>query len=509
MPHCARFNVFAILTLLGVFTGASGAEPAKCRYRLGGQLPLQYHGAAMQVTVAGQVNYTPAVLLLDTGSTDTFLTRLGTDKRSMRLEPSLSAVTGIGGTSRLYRARIRQFQIGPINSEQQNGSLMVIDEMGMRPDFDAIVGSDFLLGMDVEISLADKVVKFFSPLDCKQTFLGYWDPKAVVVPMLGSADRPRPLIEIALNGVTMKALIDSGASGSSVTRAGAARAGVAPSSSGASKVGESSGVGNQRVAIHNARFATFSVGEETIKYPTLKVFDGKHEGFDVILGTDFLRAHRVLLAVSQKAVYLSYIGGAPFDDGKSTAWIEKEARDGNGYGQFHMAMAALGSGDSKSESAGREWLQKAVAGKNPLALHYAAKEHGRNQRHADSVLAYEQLIALDSHDLTTQLELFAMRTRTGQGAAAKAGLTAAIAQFRWPRWPAPIADYYLGASTLDDVLRQARKDDDVATRRECEVHRHAHALQAALGQAESSTMLAAKARASCAGQGNWDDHEEG
>lgn len=217
--------------------------------------------------------------------------------------------------------------------------------------------------------------------------------------------------------------------------------------------------------------------------------------------------HRVLLAVSQKSVYLSYIGGPPFDNGKANTWIEQEAKAGNSYGQFHMAMDGLGSGDNQADSAGREWLNKSVAGNNPLALHYLAREHGRLGRHAESVAAYERLTALDSHDLTTQLELFAMRTRIGQAAEAKAGLTAAIAQFKWPRWPAPVGAYYLGTSTLDNLLRQARKESDLAPRRECEVYRHAQAFQAALGQAVSAKALAAKVKQSCAAQAGWSDDE--
>ena len=489
----------AILTLCGVVSAASGADqPAACRYRMAAQLPLQYHGASMSLTMAGQINHTPAVLLIDTGSSDTFLTRLGSDKRALWLDPTLGAVSGIGGSTRLYRAPIRHLQIGPITSEQQNGSLLLIDEMGDRPDVDAIVGVDFLLAMDLEISLAEKTVKFFSPKNCEQTFVGYWDPKAVVVPMLTDRTAKRPIIEIELNGVKMKALIDTGATHTSITRAAAARAGVTPTTAGVTKAGESSGIGSKRIASYNAAFRTFSVGEETINNPVLKLMEVEQKEIDVLLGVDFLRAHRVLLAVSQKAVYLSYIGGQPFGDGESIAWIEKEAKEGNSYGQYRMAMANLDSDNPKADAVGREWLNKSVASNNLLALHYIAQEHAHHGRLVESAAAYDKLLALDPHDLTIQLEMFALRTKTGRVAEAKAGLKAALAQFKWPDWPAPIADYYFGSSTLDDVLRQARKESDVAARRECEVYRHAQALQDALGQAELAKAIAEKAKASCA-----------
>lgn len=34
---------------------------------------------------------------------------------------------------------------------------------------------------------------------------------------------------------------------------------------------------------------------------------------DMVLGADFLRSHRVLLAMSQQRMYFSYVGGRVFD----------------------------------------------------------------------------------------------------------------------------------------------------------------------------------------------------
>ena len=509
MPTFARLRVLVFFSLgLAAASASSADQPAACRYRLAGQLPLQYHGSSMSVTTQGQINRSPAVILVDTGASSTFVTRLATDKRSMWLDNTLSVVAGVGGTSRLYRAPIRHFQVGPIVSEQVNGSLLAIDEMGERPDFDAIVGVDFLMEMDLEIILADKQIKFYSPKNCEDTFLGYWDAKAVVVPMVPERGTRRPMIQVSLNGVKMTALIDTGASGSSVSRAAAERAGVTPASAGVRKAGQYAGIGSKRINVFNAAFKTFSVGEETINNPVLMIIEGERKGFEVILGTDFLRAHRVLLAGSQKAVYLSYTGGEPFDDGKAIAWIDKEAKSGNSYGQFRMAMESVDSDNAQAASAGRAWLSQSAAANNPLALHYLAREHARLNRAAESVTAYERLVALDTYDLTTQLELSAARTKNGQAGEAKSGLKAAIAQFRWPRWPAPIAEYYLGESKLDDVLRQARKDSDVAQRRECESYRHAHDLQDALGQVELATSLAAKAKLSCAKAKGHNDEDD-
>jgi hypothetical protein len=497
MPFLARVIVLSTCILLVLPSPATAAEQRpKCRYTLLGQLPIQYHGNSLSLALEGQINQTPAVMLLDTGATDTFLTRFGTEKRKLRLGAGLNAVTGVGGTSRLYLVKIRQFQVGPIQSED-NGSLFAIDKMGSRPDFDAIVGSDFLLGADVELSLAEKRLKFFSPENCDKSFLGYWDAAAIEVPLLFESGHRRPHVEVEINGVKIRALIDTGATISVITKAAAKRAGVTPESPGVKRAGRLVGIGQKSVDRYRATFKSFSVGEEMILNPVLQIVDDDRDKIELVLGADFLRSHRVLFAVSQMKVYLSYIGGKPFDDGAAPAWVEQEAKAGNGYAQFFLAMSGLDSDNAGSRAAGLEWMDKAIANKNLPALLHLARQQGRAGRHADSVATYENVVEQDAYDMTAHLELFVMRMKAGLAEPAKSALEKAMANFRWPPWPAPITDYYLGKLTLDDLLRDASSERDLAKRHRCEVFRHARALQDALGHAEPARTLAARADAEC------------
>jgi hypothetical protein len=54
---------------------------------------------------------------------------------------------------------------------------------------------------------------------------------------------------------------------------------------------------------------------EVIRKPQLSVSSiarPRDRAYDMILGLDFLMAHRLLISVSQEKVYLSYIGGEVF-----------------------------------------------------------------------------------------------------------------------------------------------------------------------------------------------------
>ena len=67
----------------------------------------------------------------------------------------------------------------------------------------------------------------------------------------------------------------------------------------------------------NARAICFTLKPETIRNANLSIRDhppqGNNVGMpDMLIGADFLRAHRVLISMSQRRMYVSYLGGEVF-----------------------------------------------------------------------------------------------------------------------------------------------------------------------------------------------------
>jgi hypothetical protein len=79
-----------------------------------------------------------------------------------------------------------------------------------------------------------------------------------------------------------------------------------------------------------AEFDSFTIGDETIQHVKIRIADlwkynkvektGSRLGYDqslqqpkMLLGADFLQAHRLIIAHGQKLVLFSYIGGPVFD----------------------------------------------------------------------------------------------------------------------------------------------------------------------------------------------------
>lgn len=475
--------------------GHSREAPAnQCKYEHLGSLPLRYHGGSLVLVTDGEINGSPATMRLNFSST-TLLTRFGVDRRNLRPNWGRGWVGGAGGDSRLYTVNIKDFAIGPIRSGRA-GALRMIDEMPDRPDYDAIVGGDFLLQRDLEVSLAEKKISWYQPDKCRDAFLAYWDANAVRLPLETWRDGSAPTFEVQLDGLKLNARIDPGSTHSYVALPALRKLGLSASSPGMNPAADSSGVGSNLIRNYRYRFKKFSMAHETIENPELIVSARGSDDHDMVLGADFLRAHRVLLARSQDKIYLSYVGGTPFVIGTAQEWVAREAEQGNGYAQYRMA--ALKKRAKKADESAA-WLAKAVEQSNAPALRLRAAELQQAGKTAHAVPLLERAIAQDPFDVQAQLHLFRARVQAGQAEQARTGLAEALKRSQDERWPAPLADYYLGKLSLDELLKEAASDKDVAKRRQCQAYAALGQLLEARGEGAGAGEWKTRASAECRG----------
>jgi predicted aspartyl protease len=302
------------LALLALAPAAHALDA--CSYVPVATLELRGSGPVRQSTVDGTINGIPAVMLVETGASSSRLVKAWAEKYNVPLSQSGRYTMGIGGASVNYVARIDDISVG--NAHSGKTTMGVIGNMGRTPGFDAILGANFLLQADLEISLAERKLKFFRAKDCKDTYLAYWNPEAMEIPFGGTETGhldPRLIVEI--NGTKMEAIIETGSATSSMSRASAERAGIKVGDAIVEKLGSATGVGDARIDTWQAEVDTFTIGSETIRNAHLAIRDKPPQGTmvgmpEVLLGADFLRAHRVLIAMSQRRFYVTYNGGEVF-----------------------------------------------------------------------------------------------------------------------------------------------------------------------------------------------------
>jgi len=308
----------------------SHAEAAPCRFIKFATLPVDTQRGSPYID--GSVNGHPIKVLVDSGATGTSLTRSIAERAELPLSHSGMVHVGASGDSADYNARVKELTFGPVRWERL--TLSVIWNLASDMPFEALLGADFLFQNDIELVLAEKQIRFFRPEGCGNAHLAYWDADAAVVPLLpDAADDRRAVIEVLVNGRPLKALIDTGAEVSMIDQTAAAKVGVvrpasAPASDAANAGEHAVGIGTHAMPMWVGTFSRVEIGSEFIENAKLRVMDMRGatladtrtqrradslvDDAPIVLGADFLTAHRVLIAVSQRRVYLTHLGGRIF-----------------------------------------------------------------------------------------------------------------------------------------------------------------------------------------------------
>lgn len=316
---------FAVLLAAMAFPAAAADAPcqlsqvASWPVRLQRNLPM----------VEGAINGRKAGIMLDTGAYASMVTKDAARRMDLDTRDTGQYASGVGGDSRVLMTRVKELRIADAAVEG-----MRVRVIGERPiaGVDFILGEDFFRKVDIEFDYAKGAVRIFKPsAACKAAFLGYWDAKALVVPLDETADKI--LFPVTINGVKATAMLDSGASGTVISLSLAERAGITPKSPGVQPSHCHAGLGADVVRSWVAPFDTFSIGDETIRDARLPIMEFDRmpygrEGADLLVGTDFLRAHRVFVARHQGKAYFTYTGGQVFPNAPD-ADCDERLRRGN------------------------------------------------------------------------------------------------------------------------------------------------------------------------------------
>lgn len=319
----ARALTRAAITI--ALAAASGVAPAvQCTMTNVAAWPVRVdHG---HLVVDATINAQKVGAMLDTGGGTMILRpaaeRLGLVTREVRGTREF----GVGGETHVESTRIDEFRIGQMT--RGNWRVMVAGERSFG-SVDVILGEDFFEQVDVEFDLAHGAVRLFEPKDCEGRALAYWAKQGAsevdFVPYYDSARRV--IVPVRINGRALEAELDSGSNVSVLDKPVAAQLGITPDSPGVVFAGKGGGLGGKSVDYWMAPLQSFTIGNETISDTAVRFADlwkdATYTGASrvprkvgntaaLLLGADFLRAHRVLIAHSQRKVYFTYEGGPVF-----------------------------------------------------------------------------------------------------------------------------------------------------------------------------------------------------
>lgn len=306
-------NYLFCLTAVFLFATQARAENA-CHFSEQANLPLSQSAQARTPTVDGEINGQPVKFLMDTGASQTYVMKHEADRQNLNPERIKQLTQGVGGLSSIFLVKVKDFAIG--NAHATNLRFPVIDVLGQTGTA-GLVGADFLMQYDIELNFAGHYIKLFRADNCQDKALAYWDPNALSVPMELVDGAKLARVQVKINGVTLWALIDSGASLTVIDLDTARKLGFSADAPGVQASGKIAGIGPDKRNSWEMTFDSFAIGDEVVQHPRIAVMEGGDQflgrkPFEVILGRDFLTAHHVLLATSQLQFYYSYNGGQVF-----------------------------------------------------------------------------------------------------------------------------------------------------------------------------------------------------
>lgn len=310
-----------------VFAASTAAAASKCTLVKVADWPVRLE--RNHLIVDGAINGQKIGVALDSGAQLSLILRSAAERLGLaRQEYRGYRLFGLGGETHVEAALVDEFRVGEMTRKKMR--LIVAGERDFGNRIDAIVGEDFFEQVDVEFDLPHNAVRLFQPKDCEGVLLAYWAAQGAseIAMEPFDSDGPRIVVTVQINGQPMRALLDSGSYTSVLDKWAAERLGITPDSPGVLAGGKRGGLGGKSVDEWIAPLQSFSIGGETIRDTTIRFADlskdatytpagsrllRKIEGTPaMLLGADFLRAHRVLVAHSQRKVYFTYESGPVF-----------------------------------------------------------------------------------------------------------------------------------------------------------------------------------------------------
>ena len=291
---------------------ASHARADGCHLKDYGTLPVEMVGG--RATTMVKINGNDTRFMLDTGAFYNIMSSANASSLGLRLRPAPDGfrISGVGGTASAKFAQVKEF--GILGTTLKNIGFIV----GGTDTGYGLLGANLLDLVDLEIDLAHGKLTLFKAEHCDKTSLAYWTKDgnynvADIEPSDNPFDR-RTFLGVTINGKKVRALIDSGAAATVLSRRAAERVGInlnAPDVRGGTS---SFGLGAKMVRTWTVRIDSFSVGTETIQHSQMQVIDGRfgNDETDLLLGVDFLLAHHMFIANSKKKAYFTYNGGRVF-----------------------------------------------------------------------------------------------------------------------------------------------------------------------------------------------------
>ena len=428
-----RMSRFCCICVCVLLTSHAWAAE-KCHLGKYGTLPVDMVGG--RATTVVKINGSDTRFALDTGAFFNTMSKASATSLGLKLKnlPFGFRLSGIGGATDAEFTDVKEF--GVLDTTLHKIEFIVGGtDMGY-----GLLGANLLDIADLEIDLAHGKLTLFAADHCNKAAMAYWTTDAnynvVDTEPADSQNDRRTFLQVTINGKKVRALLDSGASATLLTRDAAERIGIDLNAPDVKSGLLSIGVGTKPVKTWTVPIDKFSVGTETIQHSQMMVIDGDmgDRDTDMLLGVDFILAHHMYVANSQEKIYFTYNGGrvfayaaAPGDSGNPDASNAASSDAPKTAGDYALlGEAHLSRGEPEAAIAD---LNKAIGMAPDQAAYYLsrARAHAANKQPDAALTDLDKSLSLDPKNVDALLMRVEFRFRHKDRAGAMADLTTANA----------------------------------------------------------------------------------
>jgi predicted aspartyl protease len=246
------------LAIFSVSISAAQAQtpwPDECKLHRVATFKMTDQGT--RVTIPVTVNGVEKNFLVDTGGYATSINAATAKAMGMTLHTiKFNQILDVAGKAAAHYAVADSFKLGAM--EAKNFELKVDDD-DPAGAIDGVIAPDLLRNFDVEFDFASHTLNLIRPQSCDGK-AAYWTGQYIAIPMEITPDG-HTRVDVALDGETMGAILDSGAS-ISLMSFGAARRyfDLKADSPGVTKAGHVSGGMGNAVDAYRYDFKSLSMG---------------------------------------------------------------------------------------------------------------------------------------------------------------------------------------------------------------------------------------------------------
>lgn len=275
-------------------------------------VPITMAGRTPLVTV--QVDGQPARFILDTGAERSIVSEAAAQRLGLRRDQWVgTTMGGIGGVDRRPNALPRSFSLGGVGlvraTLSHDTSLVVTPGLrGLSADVaDGLLGRDYLSVFDLDLDMPARTLGLETVRDCSGRFLPWQTAYAAVpvTPVLGAAI----VMPVSLNGVALRAMLDSGASSSLLAAPGMFKLHLDIAQVAGDPADVVGGVGPRSVVMRRHRFSMLTIGGRNDPNPEIWVAPVHLSPIvDMLLGMDWLIRRHVWISNATHRVFVETKG---------------------------------------------------------------------------------------------------------------------------------------------------------------------------------------------------------